>query len=130
MKKLVSGTAVALALAIAFAGPAEAQPPPVQPGTPQTQSAAPPPYVAPTTTVVKKTTVRRRTRVRSRVSSDNIANQLNAQELRGGGRGAAMAPYTGLGHAAAIAPAVYGPPVRPIPVAWPGYPPPPYFRPP
>src|SRR5437764_10310631 len=107
MKKLVCGTAVAMTLALAFPGPTEAQsPPPVQPGAPpaQTQVAPPPsPYTAPqTTTVVKKTTVRRRSRTRSRGSSDNIANQLNAQELDGAGHGAAMAPYGGVGHASAM----------------------------
>jgi hypothetical protein len=121
MKKLVCGTAVAMTLALAFPGPTEAQsPPPVQPGGPpaQTQAAPPPtPYTVPrTTTVVKKTTVRRRSRTRSRSSSDNIANRLNAQELGGAGHGAAMAPYGARPH--------------PIPVAGPGYPPPPFFRPP
>ena len=86
MKKLVYGTAVAMTLALAFPVRSEAQsPPPVQPGAPaQTQAAPPPtPYVAQTTTrTVKRTTVRRR-RVRTRVVSESVANQLNAQELTG-----------------------------------------------
>lgn len=115
MKKLVCGTAVAMTLAIAFLGPAEAQStPPVQPGAPETHAPPPSPYVVPMTTppaAVKKKTVRRRTRLRSRNSSDHVANQLNAQELVGRARGGPMGPYGG--------------PMHPMPVAGPGYPPPP-----
>ena len=120
MKKLVGGTAVAMTLALALPGVTEAQsPPPVQPGTPPAQTQAMPPaspYVVPMTTppVVKKT-VRRKTRARSRSGSDNIANRLNAQELAGASHAAGMPPY--------------GPPAHPIPVAGPGYPSPPYYRP-
>jgi hypothetical protein len=71
-------------------GPAEAQSPPA---------------------VVKKKTVRRKARLRSRSGSDNIADQLNAQELVNRARGGPMGPYGG--------------PMRPMPVAGPGYPPPP-----
>ena len=136
MKKLVYGTAVMMTLGLAFPGPTEAQsPPPVQPGGPpvqtqgppvqtqgppsQTRAAPPPsPYVAPPmTTTVRKTVIRKR-RVRSRSSSDNIANQLNAQELAGAGRGGAMGP-----------PGRFGAPMRPIPVAGPGFPPPFWYPP-
>jgi hypothetical protein len=69
-------------------------------------------------------TVRRKTRVRSRRSSDNIANRLNAQQLAGG-----------MGHPGAP-PFAAGPgfaPARPFPVAGPGFfqpSPPPFWGPP
>src|ERR1044071_2374145 len=116
MKKLVSGAAVGALLVFPVLGQAQAQAPAaVQPGTPpaaQTQAPAPTPYVVPMKSpppAVRKTG-RRKTRVRSRRSSDNIANRLNAQQLAGG-----------MGHPGAP-PFAAGPgfaPARPFPVAGP-----------
>jgi hypothetical protein len=115
MKRLVCGTVLVMTLALASPGPAEAQSPPaVQPGAPETHASPPSPYVVPLRTppaAVKKKTVRRKTRLRSQSSSNNIANQLNAQELVGRAHAGPMAPYGG--------------PMRPMPIAGPGYPPPP-----
>jgi len=134
MKKLVCGAAVGALLVFSVLGQAQAQTPPpapIQPGTPpaaQTQAPAPTPYVVPMKTpppAVKKT-VRRKARVRSRSSSDNIANRLNAQELAHGGVAGGMAPHGAYG-----APqGAYGGPPGPMPVAGPAYPPPPFYRPP
>ena len=129
MKKLACCTAVAMALALTVSGRTPAQAPsPAQPGTPapaaQPRGAPPPTAVAPPPRTVKKAVVRKR-RVRTRGGSDNIANRLNAQELAGAGHAGAMAPHGAYG-----APyAAYGAP-RPVPVAGPAYPPPPFYRPP
>src|SRR5438105_3826180 len=91
MKQFAYGAAAAAMLALTVPGHAQTEtqaPAPVQPGAPpaaQTHAPPPTPYVVPTTRPVVKKSVRRRTqRARARRSSDNIANQLNAQELAGG----------------------------------------------
>jgi hypothetical protein len=127
MKQLACGVAVAAILAFSVPGQAQTEAPaPIQPGSPpaaaQTQSAPPPtPYVVPTKTppAAAKQHVRRKHRARSRVSSDNIANRLNAQELARGGMPGGMAGPPG-----------YGGPGGPIAAAGPGYPPPMYRLPP
>jgi hypothetical protein len=166
MKKLVCGAAVGALLVFSVLGQAQAQTP-VQPGTPPAaQTPAPPatPYVVPMTTAhapiavqttprAAKKPVHRQHRARSRSSSDNIANQLNAQELAPGGMagppaygapgypdsaaaghgapgypGSAAAGHGAPGYAGSAAPA-YGAPGHPGQVAASGYPPPAYYPP-
>jgi hypothetical protein len=146
MKKLVCGAAVGALLVFALLGQPQAQAPAaVQPGSPpaaQPQAPTATPYVVPmptpkapiaeqTTPRTAKKPVHRQYRARSRNSPDNIANQLNAQELAHGGMAGAMAAHPGYGAPGGMAAQPdYGAPGHPGLAAASGYPPPGYQPPP
>src|ERR1700730_10040905 len=125
MKSLAYGVAFVAMLVLTAPGQAQTA---VSPGTPpaaSTQAPGPAAYFVPMPTPktsVKKP-VRRKSRARSRSGPDNIANQLNAQELAHGGMAGGMA-------GGRAGPAAYGGPGYPGPAAAPGYPPPMYQPPP
>jgi hypothetical protein len=120
MNHLLSGTALAAALVIAA---------PVWAQTPMTPSSRTPAATAPTAApeapmatkahhkrMHQHATAQRGKKARGASSSDNMANQLNAQEVArnsGGGIGGAPAPAYGGGMGGAPAPAYGGPRTAP-----------------
>jgi hypothetical protein len=117
MKHLLSGTAIAAALVVAV--PLAANAVPTGPGMPTVGSAQGVELVAGSspnadqyTSKARKARHHHATRRGSARGSDNIANQLNAQEAArnaGGGMGGAPAPVSGGGMRGAPAPAYGGP---------------------
>ena len=114
MKHLLSGTAIAAALVVAV--PLAANAVPTGPGMPTVGSAQGVELVAGSSPKARKARHHHATRRGSARGSDNIANQLNAQEAArnaGGGMGGAPAPVSGGGMGGAPAPAYGGPRTAP-----------------